>query len=399
MPYFKWRGINLQAQMKYGMSWARDSQELQRLLLRHEIALLHARVHKQWIIRPVTLALKASLFNRLTALLKSGILLPEALDLVASYMGHAHFQDALAAIAQRVRSGHQLDGAFQAYGRFFDSFTISLLQVGYQAGYLSDVTQLLAVYLEQRHGFYKQARAAALMPFCILIFFIAVCLVIFVAIIPQFQVIFNASDSHIPRLTSYLLTISKVLQSWYTPFVAGLFLLSGYLLYKSAVQTRWVQVAIDRVVLQVPIIGALYRQQATATFFYLLFIVLKSGVQLVTALEMAGDSLSNSVLRTYAREIAHEVRTGLSLSDALSRYQGIWFDQEVIALIAVGQESDSVPEMVYSIATTYQERIKTELTRLTTFIQPVLMVFIGLLVAVLLVAVYIPIFEMAHVIR
>lgn len=397
MPYFRWKGIDLHAQEHRGVLWAQNKQVLDQLLLKRNIALLNACIKTKWMYRPITFAVKALLYERLAVFLKAGMLFPEALDAIASHMEHPYIQDSLIRIAYSIKSGKQLQNILSLYPKIFDPLSYQILCIGYRSGSLYESVHLLALYFEQKNNLYKQIKAAILMPICTLIFFIVIAAVIFLAIIPQFESIFISLGKEIPKITRILLQISSAIRGWYGLLVmGGICFILCILLYSlsrlSIVKKQW-----DIWILSIPFFGKLIRNQNISMLFYCFFLLSKNGMTTVESLLLIKDMIQNTVLRSSIDHIIQEIRQGAPLNEAFARYQHIWVTQDVVALLSIGQNSDSLNQMIYKIAIIHQDEANRDLQYLTAFIQPLLMLVLGLLVAFLLIAVYVPIFDLPKI--
>jgi len=397
MPYFRWHGVDLGGKKHSGLLFAASASDLNALLHKQNIALVSYTIQRTGRHKPIRASHKAQIFEQLAQLLNSGLLLPDALEVVCRQLHHPHLQEMIQQVAHQIKKGTAFHMACAKFPQLFDVVTVSSIQVGQESGQLPQTLYDLADHLQAMQRFHKKIRSAVAMPLITFAFFIVVALVLFVGIIPRFETLFSSTGQPLPYLTRLALQISNFFRSWYTLYI-GTSIIIALVLLKLYARIESGRTFYDRLILKIPFIGTLKKRAAALRIFRSVALLLQGGMQLVPALTISRSLLKNKQLEDWFDDIIQAVESGASLSNALARYQGRWFDQDAIAIIAVGEESGALPTMLERVAHIYEDGINRILATMSILIQPSLMIILGLLIALLVFAIYIPIFNMATVV-
>lgn len=397
MPYFRWHGVDLGGKKRSGLLFAASVSDLNALLHKQNIALVSYTIKRMGRYKAIRVSYKAQLFEQLAQLLNSGLLLPDALEVVCRQLHHPHLQEMIQQVAHQIKKGTAFHMACAQFPQLFDVVTVHTIQVGQESGQLSQTLYDLADHLQAMQRFHKKIRSAVAMPLITFAFFIVVALVLFVGIIPRFETIFNSTGQPLPYLTRLALQISNFFRSWHVLYI-GISITIAFILLKLYARTDSGKTLYDHLVLKIPFIGMLKKRAAALRIFRSVALLLQGGMQLVSALTISHGLLKNKQLELWFDDIIQAVQSGASLSNALARYQGRWFDQDAIAIISVGEESGSLSTMLERVSHIYEESINRILATMSILIQPLLMIILGLLIALLVFAIYIPIFNMATVV-
>lgn len=395
MPYYRWKGVALDASYCKGTSFARTIDELEHILLRHDIALVSIKKGYNIIPMPIKRSDVIDVFKQLTLLLQSGILLPQALQIVAEQAVHSRLQKILFNMVDLVTRGITFSDALCEYPQLFSTVMVHMVRVGQASGCMANALDALVMYLEMVQSFNAKIRQAALMPAISLFAFFAIGLGVIIGIVPRFASFFSSMGKELPYVTQCLLIMSDWLQmpmAW-----MGIFVLSGGLfLVWRLVCNRWKQY-IDTALVALPFVGNVILQRSLLYWMHALAMLLKSRVPLVQSLRIVHPLVHNEYVRTCLETIADDVAAGNTLRSAMVSAKNQPFNPEVLALIQVGQESGSLGIMVEKSARMYQSMVDEKLALCTVMIQPLLLVILGLLVAFLVFALYMPIFNLAQV--
>ncbi len=397
MPYFSWQGVDMYGQSRKGTTFARTERELDARLFVQKIALLHVRQKRAplFIFSRVSLRDKIDFFQQLAQLLQAGILLPDALVIIADQQQYGPFGQTLHALAHAVREGHPLHYALKQYPRFFDALMIELVQVGQESGSLALAVQALAEYLQAQDAFYGRLRAALLMPSITFVFFICVLGVVVFGIIPHFATLFSSLGAQVPATTRFLFSLNAWASGWRLGIVLLGSFLGGWAIHWYA-RTAAGRLFFDAFWLKVPFIGRTIRQRACANFLQAVSLLLDGGVALVPALAIAKEVAANHVLAEQLDQLVVEVAAGGNLSEALVSIHESLFGPEVLSLVAVGQETGRLSFFLARAARIVQSQVERSVTFVVTIIQPLVLVILGVLIAFLLVSVYLPILNLAN---
>lgn len=395
MPYFLWRGIDIKGRTQRGKIFARSEQELDTLLFKREIALLKYTIARTWSLSPtIKQETKIHFFSQLASLMHAGLLLHDALSVLAPQISNIRFQQIVITITDQINQGTPLSVVLSQYPQVFDTVTIHMMHVGQESGTIALCAEMVADHLLNKHELKKQLYSAMMMPFITLLFFIVIFLVIFIAVIPIFADIFASTHTQLPFATQIMVMMSNFLRSLYAlPLVVilALVVVAG----KQFITRN--KSRVDGLMLHVPIAGYVVRKKCLFYFAQSLSLLIKGGMQLVPALHITQKSIDNDVFNRVLIGIEQEVTAGSSLSQACARQQE-WFEQDMIAMLLVGQEAGQLSEMLQRIARLHEGRIKETLSFVTKIIQPLLMVFLGLLVTTLLFSIYMPILSISQAI-
>jgi type IV pilus assembly protein PilC len=398
MPYYKWSGIDITGCMHKGRLFARSKEELDALLFKQEIALLTCSPVRQiWLQKKVSLDLKIQFFKTLAEMLGSGVLVPEALLIVSSQTPHAFFQEIIANIAQDVHEGASLSQALAKYPHIFDSMMVNMINVGEESGRLAISLTLLSDYLATVQDFKKRLWASMLVPLCTFIFFCFVALIIFIWVIPHFTHMFDTAKQQLPTSTKIIISLSNFLNSQLSLLFLGLFILVIFIAWRSSKSVTG-KLYIDACMLKLPWIGTIIQESNLAYYLHAIAMLLHGGIQLRPALSIAKQTVNNSIIRKQLDIIEHEVDAGNSLSQAMIYEPDQIFSAEIIAAVRAGEESGRLVSVLNRSAHLYQEKVKRSISLVTMLINPLLMLILGLLIAFLIFAIYMPIFNLSQVV-
>ena len=398
MPYFAWRGVDIIGSWKSGKRFAKSPQHLDSLLFNRGIAVLRVKpISVSWFARRVNREDKAHFFRQLSVLVESGVLINQALELAAEQVESNRLQSIIYTLAHNVHEGMSLSVALHLWHDVFDDMTIAQIQVGEESGNLGMALDGLATHYEMAAEFEKKMRSALLVPVLTLLFFLVVASFIFVVIIPRFADLFASYNQEIPPLTQAMLNTSLFLQSWWVLMFLGVVVFSCLGVYwwvsTPAGKSIW-----DRLLMHIPVIGTFTRHRFMGSFFQSLSMLLAGGLRMVPAIHLIARSTGNEVCRERVLDLEQILQEGGSLSHALVSQPEDFFSPEAIALVIVGQESGRLVPMLARLSKLYHQRLFSRLDLYVTLVQPVCMILLGLLVTLLVFAVYGPIFNIANLV-
>ncbi len=396
MPYFSWKGITLQAGTKKGIYFARTPEELDGVLLKQEVALLSCRQKKFRLSKQMSLQDKIHYFTQLTMLIKSGMRLPEALFLLAHQTAHTGFGSATSGVAHQVNNGIFLSQALCQFPKFFSPIMVQMMSVGQESGNIIGSLQVLCKHLESVAEFKKKLRSALLLPLVTAAFFVLVTAIILVVVVPQLTAVFGSLHKELPGSTKFLIGVSNFIQSWQ---MILLMLIGAAAFYGAKIYaaTASGKSRIDALTLRVPFLAAIYTANTMATFFKSLALLLEGGTSLIQACNIVKESVANQHIRKQLHGAFDQVKAGNTMAHALKESTTLC-DQETIALLQVAQETGMLTEILTRIAEFHEERLLKNLTRANALFGPCLLVFLGLMIGTLIVAIYTPIMNVAFVI-
>jgi type IV pilus assembly protein PilC len=398
MPYFMWRGVTLFGDIKRGKIFAHDTQELSALLLEREIALLHSKKSTPlWSWAPIPLSTTMSFFHQLGRLLRAGVLLPQALSLIVAQSNHARFQETVHTIAHAVYAGSSFSLALSRHPTIFTPLMVHICRVGEESGTLVHACQILYEYMHIMRRFKQALRNALLMPCITAIAFVVIGMVIVVYIVPRFVTLFATMNAQLPPITQFLIKVSALLQGWMLLFL-GLGTILGSVGVVACARSARGRIYTDRMMLHIPSINYLVLDVMRMHFTRALGALVQAGVSVPYALPLAIGTIHNRVLYAYAHHFQEAIQNGSSLSRAMAQHPEQWFDQQSIAMINVGEESGDLARALQAVADYYQDRVEQRLHWYALVVQPLLVVILGLIIALFVCAIYMPLFTLAQVI-
>lgn len=333
--------------------------------------------------------------RQLSTMMRAGVPLLQSFDIVARGHSNPRFSRMLLDIKAQVEAGSSLSQAFHRHPMQFDGLYCNLVAAGEQAGVLDTVLDRLATYKEKILAIKGKIKSALFYPAMVIAVAIVVVTVIMVFVIPSFKEVFSSFGASLPGPTLIVIAISDFFVAYWL-FVVLLMvgaMVGMWFLWKRVPAFRRI---FDRVVLRVPIIGKVLRQAAIARWSRTLATMFAAGVPLVDALDSVSGAAGNQVYADATRRIRTDVSTGTSLSNAMIATDV--FPNMVLQMTQIGEESGSLDGMLNKVADFYEREVDDAVTALSSLMEPILMVFLGVVVGGLVIAMYLPIFKLGSVV-
>lgn len=328
-------------------------------------------------------------------MLKAGVPLTEGLEVIIVQTGNPRFQEILREIKRSIQSGEQLSDAFGRYPKVFGPLFLSLVKVGELGGGLPENLLYLADILEGQKELNQRVRNAVTYPAIMASVAVVIVTFLLTFIIPSFVEIFDQAGVELPALTRALLATSAFVQHWW--FVLFPSIILFILLLRWLVKTDAGEMLFHRLLLNSPVIGDLVRKLSIARFARTYGSLLSRGVPLVETLDVVATVVTNRVIRNVVYQVQRQVKQGRSFSEPLAESKEI--PPMVVQMFSVGEESGSLDEMSIEVADFYDSEVMHSVTRLTTVLEPLLIIIVGLIVSTLILACLLPMFDMMKVAR
>ncbi|MCL4745335.1 MAG: type II secretion system F family protein [Burkholderiaceae bacterium] len=350
------------------------------------------RIRKGGRIREKDIAL----FTRqLSTMLRAGVPLLQSFDIVAKGSANAAVTKLFTDIRGDVETGTALSQAFRKYPLYFDSLYCNLVGAGEQAGILDDLLDRLATYKEKMQAIRGQIKSALFYPSAVLTVAALVVTVIMLFVVPAFKQVFESFGAGLPAPTQIVIAISDFfVDYWYLVF--GSIGAVGYFLLQAWRRSPKVQMAVDRALLRAPIFGPIVRKATIARWLRTLSTMFAAGVPLVEALDSVGGASGNYVYLMATKKIQQEVSTGTSLTVAMQNADV--FPNMVLQMSAIGEESGSLDAMLSRAADVFEREVDEAVASLSSLLEPLIMVILGVVIGGLVVAMYLPIFKLGQVV-
>jgi len=337
-----------------------------------------------------------SLFTRqLATMMKAGVPLLQSFDIVAKGHANPSVSKLVNDIRGDVETGTSLSQAFRKFPLYFDPLFCNLVGAGEQAGILEDLLERLAIYKEKTLAIKGKIKSAMFYPVSILAVAFVVTAVIMIWVVPAFKQVFSSFGADLPAPTLAVMAMSDFMVSnWYIIFptiFAGL-----YLFFQSWRRSLKVQRFMDQLLLKAPIFGPVIRKATIARWTRTLATMFAAGVPLVESLDSVGGASGNAVYLDATKKIQGEVSTGTSLTAAMENANV--FPNMVTQMVSIGEESGSLDNMLGKVADFYEAEVDDAVASLSSLMEPLIMVILGVLIGGLVIAMYLPIFKLGSVV-
>ena len=337
-----------------------------------------------------------TLFTRqLATMMKSGVPLLQAFDIVGKGHSNPAVAKLLGDIKADVETGSSLSASFRKYPLYFDSLFCNLVGAGEQAGILDTLLDRLATYKEKIMAIKGKIKSALFYPISIIVVAFVITAVIMIFVIPAFKELFDGFGADLPAPTLIVMAISAIFVKWWWAIFGAI---GGALWFFFYTWKRSVkmQSTMDRLTLKLPIIGDVIRKATIARFARTLSTMFSAGVPLVEALDSVAGASGNRVYYDATKRIQSEISTGTSLTVAMQNANV--FPNMVLQMTAIGEESGALDSMLSKVADFYEAEVDDAVDAMSSLMEPVIMVVLGTLIGGLVIAMYLPIFKMGQVV-
>jgi type IV pilus assembly protein PilC len=337
-----------------------------------------------------------AVFSRqLATMLKSGVPLVTAFQIISGGLKNPRMRTVVDKIRGEVEAGGTLHESLAEYPVQFDELYVNLVKAGESAGVLDTILDSVATHKERIESIKGKIKKALYYPAAVIAVAIIVSSILLIYVVPQFESIFKSFGADLPAFTKMIVNASKFMQS------SGVYLLLIFVaiivgLVMAKNRSKRFAHLIDRTALRLPIVGQILQQAAIARFCRTLAITFAAGVPLVDALQIVSGATGNRVYDNAATQIRGDVAVGHQLQ--LAMQQTDLFPSMVVQMAAIGEEAGSLDEMLVKVAESYEEEVSNAVDALSSLLEPAIIVFVGIVVGAMVIAMYLPIFKMAAVI-
>ena len=337
----------------------------------------------------------AMLTRQLATMMKAGVPLVQSFDIVTDGLENKGLQDLVMSVRNDISSGTSFAGALRKHPKHFDNLYCNLVDSGEKAGALEKMLDRIATYLEKTELLKKKVKKAMTYPIAVVVVAIVVTAILLVKVVPQFESLFQGFGAELPVFTQMVVRLSDRMQAWL--FVVLLGIVGTIFLFKEANRrSQKFSDFVDKYVLKLPVVGEILDKSAVAKFGRVLSTTFAAGVPLVDALDSVAGATGNAVYRDAIQRIKTDVSSGTQLQASM-REQDI-FPVMAVQLTAIGEESGNLDEMLEKVAEHYEGVVDDMVDNLTALMEPMIMSVLGVLVGGLIIAMYLPIFQMGQVV-
>jgi type IV pilus assembly protein PilC len=326
-------------------------------------------------------------------MMKAGVPLLQSFDIVGKGHSNPRVTKLLMDVKSDVETGSSLAAAFRKHPLYFDALFCNLVQAGEQAGILETLLDRLAIYKEKILAIKSKIKAALFYPVAVLVVAFIITAVIMIFVIPAFKQVFTAFGADLPAPTLFVMGVSDFfVEYWYLIFGVVIGGVWGFIeLWK---RSEGVQIAMDRLMLRLPIFGEIVRKSTIARWTRTLSTMFAAGVPLVEALDSVGGASGNYVYKIATKQIQQEVSTGTSLTAAMGNVNV--FPNMVVQMASIGEESGSLDHMLGKVADFYEAEVDDAVDAMSSLMEPIIMVVLGVLIGGMVIAMYLPIFKLGQ---
>ncbi len=333
-----------------------------------------------------------AVFSRqLATMMKAGVPLVQALDIVGRGHNNPAMQDLILSIKSDIEGGTSLTNALRKHPLYFDDLFCNLVEAGEQAGVLETLLDRIATYKEKTESIKKKIKKALFYPTAVIGVGIIVTAILLIFVVPTFKDLFESFGAELPAFTQMVIDLSNFVREYWWMILLGLaatvVILSN--LWKRSPKFRE---AVDRMMLKAPIFGPILQKSALARFARTTSTMFAAGVPMVEALDSVAGATGSVVFGNAVREMRDDIATGQSLKLAMEQHE--IFPHMVRQMVAIGEESGALDEMLAKVADFYEEEVDNAVDSLSSLLEPLIMAILGILVGGLVVAMYLPIFKL-----
>ncbi|MGX5727508.1 type II secretion system F family protein [Metapseudomonas otitidis] len=343
-------------------------------------------------IKPLDIAL----FTRqMATMMKAGVPLLQSFDIIGEGVDNQNMRKLVEEIKQEVAAGNSFANSLRKKPLYFDELYCNLVDSGEQSGALENLLDRVATYKEKTESLKAKIKKAMTYPIAVVIVALIVSAILLIKVVPQFQAIFSGFGAELPAFTLMVIHLSEFLQTWWLIVLIAIFGAS-FGLREMHRRSKKFRDRVDRTVLKLPIMGDILYKSAVARYARTLSTTFAAGVPLVDALDSVSGATGNVVFKEAVNKIKQDVSTGMQLNFSM-RTTGV-FPSMAIQMTSIGEESGALDTMLDKVASFYEEEVDNAVDNLTTLMEPLIMAVLGTLVGGLIIAMYLPIFQLGSVV-
>ena len=343
-------------------------------------------------IKPMDIAL----FTRqMATMMKAGVPLLNSFDIIGEGMENANMRKLTDDVKQDVAAGNSFASSLRKRPLYFDDLYCNLVDAGEQSGALETLLDRVATYKEKTEALKAKIKKAMNYPIAVIVVALIVSAILLIKVVPQFESVFASFGAELPAFTQMVIGLSQALQKWWLAILAALF--AAVFAFKEAHKRsekfrNW----LDRALLKMPLVGDIIYKSSVARYARTLATTFAAGVPLVEALDSVAGATGNVVFRTAVNKIKQDVSTGMQLNFSM-RTTGV-FPSMALQMTAIGEESGALDDMLDKVASFYEAEVDNTVDSLTSLMEPMIMSVLGVLVGGLVIAMYLPIFQLGAVV-
>lgn len=395
---FAWEGTNKQGAKVKGESSGQNPALVKALLRKQGINPTKVRKKSASLfsagkkIKPLDIAL----FTRqMATMMKAGVPLLQAFDIIAEGFENPNMRKLVDDLKQEVAAGNSFATSLRKQPQYFDELYCNLVDSGEQAGALETLLDRVASYKEKTEALKSKIRKAMTYPISVVVVAVIVTAILLIKVVPAFDDVFKSFGAELPAFTQLVVALSKGLQQWWFVFLIGIFA-CGFAFKECHKRSAKFRNALDRTLLKAPVIGDIIYKSSVARYARTLSTTFAAGVPLVEALDSVSGATGNIVFKDAVNKVKQDVSSGVQLNFAM-RSTGV-FPSMALQMTAIGEESGALDAMLDKVAAYYETEVDNAVDNLTALMEPLIMSVLGVLIGGLIIAMYLPIFQLGKVV-
>ncbi|PKM24869.1 MAG: type II secretion system protein F [Gammaproteobacteria bacterium HGW-Gammaproteobacteria-13] len=343
-------------------------------------------------IKPMDIALFA---RQMATMMKAGVPLLQSFDIIGEGLDNSNMRKLVDDIKQHVAAGNSFATSLRTRPEYFDDLFCNLVDAGEQAGALEDLLDRVATYKEKTEALKAKIKKAMNYPIAVVAVAMIVSAILLIKVVPQFEAVFANFGAELPAFTQFVIGISQGLQTWWLAIIIGMFL-TAFTFVETKKRSEKFRNWIDRAALKAPIAGDIIYKSSVARYARTLATTFAAGVPLVEALDSVAGATGNIVFKNAVHKIKQDVSSGMQLNFSMRTTEV--FPSMAIQMTAIGEESGALDMMLDKVASYYEAEVDNAVDGLTSLMEPLIMSVLGVLVGGLIIAMYLPIFQLGAVV-
>ena len=393
---FKWKGTNRKGKPVSGFMCARSAEIIKSELRKQNVNVTSVTEYKNLLgngpkIKPVDIA---TLSRQITTMLSAGVPLVQSIELLAQSHDKLSMRKLLSQICEDVSAGTPFHQALNKHPLYFNKLYVDLVGAGEASGALETIYDQIATYMEKAEALKSKIKKAMMYPIVIVLIAIVVTAILLIYVVPQFEAIFASFNAKLPAFTQFIVDLSRTLQDYwlYIVAIAGG---GGYAFMYYYKHNRKFHDNVDVAFLKIPVVGKILEKGCLARFASTLATTFAAGIPLVDALISSAGASGNAKYENAIMEIRQDVMGGMQLNMAMRATQ--LFPPMMNQMVMIGEEAGSLDQMLRKVANIYSQEVDDAVDGLSSMLEPVIMVFLGVVIGSLVIAMYLPIFSMGSI--
>ncbi len=343
---------------------------------------------------PVTIQDIAIFSRQFSTMINAGLPVLQCLSIIADQQVNATFKSIIQQIKDDIGSGGNLSDSMAKHPKVFSELYVNMIRSGELGGVLDTILERLSIYLEKAEALRRKIKSAMMYPTIVVTVAVVVIVFLMLKVIPTFEDVFKSFGKKLPPLTQAIVDFSDFLEAYW--WMIGLGLIVTGVVFNIFKKTPRGAYLVDKATLKIPVFGELLKKSAVAKFARTLGTLLKSGVPILEALETVAKTAGNKVVEELVNAARASIREGQGMTEPLKR--GGIFPPMVIQMVSVGEETGKIDEMLMRAADFYEEEVDTAVEGLSSIMEPIIIVFLGGAIGTIVVAMFMPMFDLGNVV-